>query len=79
MENEVRYYLGQILKSMQTVEKPFVPQVIVTAVKLPAGNIEVALNTTHIDEKITYILSAYDDDMHLKTNPDVVMQNLMVV
>lgn len=88
MENELRYYLGVIKASMQepTEEEKeqgltewFKPKYIVTAVKLPTGAVELAVNTENIAEKIDYILEAYDDDMHLKTNTDIVMQNIMVV
>ena len=83
MENEIRYYLGQIKKAMaeptEADGKPFVPQYIVTAVKLPTGAVEIAINDTEITSKIDYILEAYDDDMHLKSNPDVVMKNIMIV
>ena len=92
MENEIRFYLKRILEAMQTYEteensetetneaKPsFVPQYIITAVKLPTGAIEIAVNNSNIKEKIEYILDSYDDEMRLKTNEEVVMCNLMVV
>ena len=87
MENELRYYLGEIKKAMAepTEEEKangreaFKPHYIVTAVKLPTGVIELAVNTENIAEKIDYILSAYNEDMQLKTNNSIVMQNLMVV
>lgn len=79
MENEIRYYLGQIKKAMEAKENAFEPQYIITAVKLPTGAIEIAVNNKEIAKKIEYILEAYDDDMHLKTNQDIIMQNLMIV
>lgn len=88
MENEMRYYLGMIKASMQepTEEEKangltecFKPKYLVTAVKLPTGAIELAVNTENIPEKIDYILEAYDDEMHLKTNQAIQMSNLMVV
>ena len=82
MENEIRYYLRQILACMtheDEGDEVFEPQYIVTAVKLPTGAIEIAMNNTCIKEKIEYILEAYDEDMRLKTNTDIVMQNVMVV
>lgn len=84
MENEIRYYLKQIKACMEPAEGSdgtdvFKPQYIITAVKLPTGAIELAVNNSKIAEKIDYILEAYDDDMRLKANPEVVMQNLMVV
>lgn len=59
--------------------EPFKPTYLVTAVKLPSGAIEPAVNNDHIPEKIDYILEAYDENMHLKSNPEIVMQQLMVV
>lgn len=87
MENEIRYYLNQIKLAMaeptdeekEAGRKAFEPQYIITAVKLPTGAIEIAVNNQSIAEKIDYILEAYDEEMHLKTNDEIVMQNLMVV
>lgn len=88
MENEIRYYLNIIKASMQEpseedkeagITESFKPTYIVTAVKLPTGAIELAVNNTGIAEKIDYILEAYDEGMHLKTNPAVEMIQLMVV
>lgn len=84
MEHEIRYYLKQIKALMAEPEEgenrePFKPTYFVTAVKLPTGAIELAVNTENIPEKIDYILDAYDGDMCLKTNRDIVMQQLMIV
>ena len=87
-EHEIRFYLKQI-KALMTepteedkeagVTARFTPQYMVTAVKLPTGAIELAINNTNIEAKIDYILEAYDDEMHLKTNPEIEMQNIMIV
>lgn len=83
MENEIRFYLKQIKEAMEEPTefdgKPFEPQYIITAVKLPTGAIEIAINDKEIASKIDYILEAYDDDMHLKINTSFVMQNIMIV
>lgn len=80
MENELRYYLMMLKKAMEIpAREPFKPTYIVTAVKLPTGAIELAVNNTNIEQKIDYILGAYDDDMKLKTNSEIQMINLMVV
>lgn len=85
MENEIRYYLRQIKKAMaeptetEVDGKPFEPQYIVTAVQLPTGAVELAVNDKEIASKIDYILEAYDDDMRLKTNTSIIMKNIMVV
>lgn len=86
--NEIRYYLDIIKAQMEEpsdadkehgITEHFEPQYLITAVKLPTGAIELAINNSNIAEKIDYILNAYDEEMHLKTNPDIVMQNIMVV
>lgn len=93
--NEIRYYLEIMKGAMapqpipegMTDEEaeefgrpePFKPTYLVTAVKLPTGAIELAVNNTDILNKIEYILNAYDEHMHLKSNPEVVMQQIMVV
>lgn len=81
--NELRYYLRAMKNLMeQTPEEdiePFKPTYMVTAVKLPTGAIELAINNANIPAKIDYILEAYDDNMRLKSNPEIVMQQLMVV
>lgn len=86
--NEMRYYLTIIKASMEEpseadkahgITEWFNPQYLITAVKLPTGAIELSINQHMIEEKIDYILNAYDDEMRLKTNPEIVMQNIMVV
>lgn len=81
--NELRYYLEIIKGAMAPqpagCQEPFKPVYLVTAVKLPTGAIELAINNTNIPEKIDYILEVYDENMCLKSNPEIVMQQLMVV
>ena len=93
MENEIRFYLKALLKAMEAVTdasdseldegaantQPFKPSYIVTAVKLPTGAIEIAVNDKNIKEKIEYILEAYDEEMRHKRDNSVVMQNVMIV
>ena len=52
---------------------------LVTAVCLPTGAVELAINTTDLAKKIEYILSAYDQWMLLKTNDKICMVNAMIV
>lgn len=84
MENEIRYYLRQIKAAMaepteDEQREAFKPQYLVTAVKLPTGAIELAVNNQNIADKIDYILEAYDDDMQLKTNTSIKMENILIV
>lgn len=77
MENEIRYYLKQLKTAI--TEGTFKPQYLVTAVRLLTGAIELAVNNQNIAEKIDYILEAYDEDMQLKTNSDIKMENILIV
>lgn len=81
--NELRYYLeimkGAMAPQPEGAGAPFKPTYLVTAVKLPTGAIELAVNNSNIPEKIDYILEAYDENMCLKSNPEIVMKQLMVV
>ena len=84
MENEIRYYLRQTKAAMaepteDEQREAFKPQYLVTAVKLPTGAIELAVNNQNITDKIDYILEAYDDDMQLKTNTSIKMANILIV
>lgn len=79
MENEIRYYLKELLKELDKEDTEFKVHYIVTAVKLPTGAIELTVNDNAIKEKIEYILESYNDSMQLKTNEDIVMTNVMVV
>ena len=77
MVNEIRYYVQEFINTIE--KEAFIPQYIVTAIKLPSGAIKIAVNSTHIKEKLQYMLEAYDEEMRLKTNSAVVVCNLMVV
>lgn len=49
----------------------FKPSVLVTAVKLPTGAVEVITNHQNLSEKVEYLVNAYDDEFRLKRNTDV--------
>ena len=77
MGNCVRGDLERALEYLNTYDTTI--HTLVTAVKLPSGAKEIAINTDMLKEKIEYILSAYDNEMRLKTNNDIVMIDVMVV
>lgn len=82
MENEVRYFLTKVKEAMTKANEDdtvFEPQYLVTATKLQTGAIEITVNDKNIAEKIDYMLEAYNDDMQLKTNTSIVIQNFMVI
>lgn len=47
------------------------PDVLVTAVKLPTGAVEVITNHQMLKEKIEYLNESYDEDFKLKRNNEV--------
>lgn len=84
MENEIRYYLKQILNLMAEPTEgeeriAFKPSYFVQATKLPTGAIELTVNTENIADKIEYILEAYNENMCLKTNREICIQNILIV
>lgn len=52
---------------------------LVTATHLPNGATEIAVNSYEIEEKMAYILNSYDENMKLKTNPNVQMVGFLLV
>jgi hypothetical protein len=77
MGNCVRSDLEGALEYINMYEKSI--HTLVTAVLLPSGAKEIAINTDMLKEKIEYILSAYDGEMRLKTNNNIVMIDVMVI
>jgi len=77
MKNEVRIALEQHL--VDVVINGKAPTHLVTAVRLPTGAVEIAVNTENLDEKLHYIARSYDDEMRLKTSPFVRMIDIMVI
>lgn len=73
----IREYLSEI-KDMISEDKAQISK-IVTAVKLPTGAIEIAVNDQCLEQKLEYILSAYDDQMHLVSNKEITMIEAIVV
>lgn len=55
------------------------PQVLVVAVKLPTGAIEIIQNTQQLESKIRYYKEAYNDEFRLINNPDVQVVGYMIV
>ena len=74
---EIRKYLSEI-KDMVSDGKAQISK-IVTAVKLPTGAIEIAVNDQCLEQKLEYILSAYDDQMRLNSNKAIAMIEAIVV
>ncbi|MCA0754918.1 hypothetical protein KP806_07635 [Paenibacillus sp. N4] len=55
------------------------PKIVVVAVKLPSGAIEIITNTDDLEGKLKYYKVAYDDEFRLKANPAVQIVNFMIV
>jgi hypothetical protein len=55
------------------------PEVIITVVKLPTGALEVITNYQELQGKIDYILNAYDDNLCLKTCPQIKLMDCIIL
>lgn len=52
--------------------------VVVVAVRLPTGAVEVITNTTSLWNKLEYYQKAYDNEFKLKTNMDIKIIGYMI-
>ena len=66
----------QLLAVAETIEEP---KVLVVAVELPTGAIELITNTSNIDSKLEYYTTMYDDEFRLLTNPKVRVVGAMII
>jgi hypothetical protein len=66
----------ELIKIVDEVENP---TLIVTVVLLPTGAKEVIVNHEFINEKIEYILKAYDDGLNLLTCPNIKLLGLILL
>jgi hypothetical protein len=66
----------QLLAVAETIKEP---KVLVVAVQLPTGAIEIITNTSNIDSKLEYYTTMYDDEFRLRTNPKVRIVGAMIV
>ena len=66
----------QLIAVAETIKEP---RVLVVAVQLPTGAIEIITNTTNIDAKLEYYTTMYDDEFRLRANPKVRVIGAMIV
>ena len=66
----------QLLAVAETIEEP---RVLVVAVELPTGSLEIITNTSNIDSKLEYYTTMYDDEFRLRANPKVRIVGAMIV
>jgi len=66
----------QLIAVAETIKEP---RVLVVAVELPTGAIEIITNTTNIDVKLEYYTTMYDDEFRLRANPKVRIVGAMIV
>ncbi len=60
-------------------EKGATAKMLIAAVQLPTGAVEVITNTALIPTKIEYYTTSYDEEFRLKTNPNVRIVGFMFV
>ena len=76
VNNAIREKIEYALAKVESGDKV---HTLVTAVMLPTGAFEVAVNTDKLHDKLKYILSAYDNDMRLKANDKIAMFDAMIL
>lgn len=55
------------------------PKLIVTVVKLPTGALETLVNNSELKAKLEYIMNAYDENLCLKTCPDIKLMDCIIL
>jgi hypothetical protein len=68
--------LEKLKKKIDCYEEP---KLIVTVVKLPTGALEVITNYQELKAKLDYILNAYDDNLCLKTCPQIKLMDCIIL
>ena len=64
-------YMTELRKRfINDVKTNATPELLVIAVKLPTGAIEIMAITSELAEKLQYYMDAYDDEFKLKSNPE---------
>lgn len=52
---------------------------LITVTELPSGALEVQINDSDLSTKYAYIAEKYDDQMRLKTCPDIIIRDFIIV
>jgi hypothetical protein len=52
---------------------------IIVAINLPAGAVEIIMNTNDIWQKFSYYCDACDNDLHLKIKPEIFIKDWLFV
>lgn len=66
-------------KFVEDFKKAGCVSTIVVVVLLPTGAKELIINNDHIANKFEYYCSAYDDNMKLRYNSDVSIENWLFI
>jgi hypothetical protein len=77
MDNKAYQLRARFLQEAE--EKGATAKMLIAAVQLPTGAVEIITNTALIPSKIEYYNTAYDEEFRLKTNPNVRIVGFMFV
>jgi hypothetical protein len=78
VKNKTRHELDLELENIYREGGGYLTHVI-TVTKLPTGAHEVQVNTEELPAKLQYISMAYDQDMRLRSNPQIQIMGLLIV
>ncbi len=77
MDNKAYQLRARFMQEAE--EKGNTAHMLIAAVKLPTGAVEVITNTALMPTKIDYYNTAYDEEFKLKANPNVQIVGFMFV
>lgn len=70
----------KFINTIKKFDKELKPiTLLVLAIKLQSGAIEIITNCQEINSKIQYIMKAYDDNMCLKTNTEIKILDFIIL
>jgi len=70
----------KLIKKVENLDNQLVrPSLLITVIELPTKAKEVITNTEFLDEKIKYILDAYDENLNLRTCPNIKLLDCIIL
>lgn len=69
----------QLSAALEEIQNGGTIRILSAAVELPTGAVELITNYNNIESKVNYYLTAYDEALRLKNNPDVRIVGILIV
>ena len=70
----------KLIQKVENLDNQLIrPSLLITVVELPTKAKEVITNTEYLDEKIKYILDAYDNNLNLKSCQSIKLLDCIIL